>query len=61
MTTATFTPASAAPATAAATDSAAHPAHPVGNALRAVRVFLSTAFSVAVMGEFREEAGIKRR
>ncbi|RDG34594.1 hypothetical protein [Streptomyces corynorhini] len=62
MTTATFTPASAAPVPGpAATDSPARPAHSVGGAMRAVRVFLSTAFSVAVMGEYREEAGIKRR
>ncbi|MEW1724927.1 hypothetical protein [Streptomyces sp. NPDC093109] len=57
MTTATFTPAPA----ATATGSAASPSHPVGNALRAVRVFLATAFNVAVMGEYSEEAGIKRR
>ncbi|MFF5566104.1 hypothetical protein ACFY7Z_06015 [Streptomyces sp. NPDC012623] len=52
MTTATFTPAST------TTDSAARP---VGSALRAVRVFLSTMFSVTVMGEYQEEAGVKRR
>ncbi|MFJ5103039.1 hypothetical protein [Streptomyces sp. NPDC088554] len=43
------------------TGSDSYPGHPVGNALRAVKVFLSTAFSVAVLGEYSEEAGIKRR
>ncbi|WP_181957489.1 hypothetical protein [Streptomyces paludis] len=57
MTTQTFAPVSAAPAKGPAES----PAHPVGNALRAVRTFLATAFSVAVMGEYSEEAGIKRR
>ncbi|WP_431959490.1 hypothetical protein [Actinacidiphila sp. bgisy160] len=28
-----------------------HPVHPVGDALRAVRVFLATAFRVVVLGQ----------
>ncbi|MFJ5225427.1 hypothetical protein [Streptomyces sp. NPDC088400] len=66
MTTATFPPAHAphdAHRTgASAMGSASHSAsgHSVGNALRAVTVFFTTAFSVAVLGEYGEEAGIKR-
>ncbi|MFE3601915.1 hypothetical protein ACFXP3_20225 [Streptomyces sp. NPDC059096] len=65
MSTATFTPIHAphgAPLPGAtATGSVPHPGHPVGNALRAAKVFLTAAFNVAVMGEYAEEAGIKRR
>jgi hypothetical protein len=65
MSTAAFTPVQAPPAAplpgATATGSVHHPGHPVGNALRAVKVFLTTAFDVAVLGEYAEEAGVKRR
>ncbi|MBZ4014608.1 hypothetical protein [Streptomyces purpurogeneiscleroticus] len=30
--------------------------HPVGNALRAVKVFAGTAFSVAVLGEYADDS-----
>ncbi|WP_046508930.1 hypothetical protein [Streptomyces odonnellii] len=50
-----------APPGATASGAAPHPAHHVGNALRAVKVFVSTAFRVAVLGEYAEEAGIRRR
>ncbi|MBT2505336.1 hypothetical protein J7I98_05365 [Streptomyces sp. ISL-98] len=43
---------------------AGHPVHVIGSALRAVRVFTGAAFSVAVLGEYREygeEAGVKLR
>nr|WSZ96663.1 hypothetical protein OH820_14240 [Streptomyces sp. NBC_00857] len=69
MTTATIAPAHAphdahrtgasAPGSASHSGSG-HSARPVGNALRAVTVFFTTAFSVAVLGEYGEEAGIKR-
>jgi hypothetical protein len=45
---------------ATATGSVPHPAHHLGNALRAVKVFVTTAFSVAILGEYSEEAGILR-
>ncbi|MFC9652474.1 MULTISPECIES: hypothetical protein [unclassified Streptomyces] len=65
MSTATFTPAHAPhgsqPPGATATGSVPHHAHHLGNALRAVKVFVSAAFNVAVLGEYAEEAGIKRR
>lgn len=71
MTTATFTPAHAPQNAhrtgASAMGSASHShsgsgrsARPAGNALRAVKVFFTTAFSVAVLGAYGEEAGIKR-
>jgi hypothetical protein len=63
MSTATFTPGSRVPhprhgATATGT---AHSAHRIGNALRAVKVFAEAAFSVTVLGEYAEEAGVRRR
>jgi hypothetical protein len=38
-----------------------HAPHRVGNTLRAIKVFTSTVFSVAVLGEYAEEAGVRRR
>ncbi|QEU86381.1 hypothetical protein [Streptomyces viridosporus] len=38
----------------------AHP-HRLGDALHAVRVFLGAAFDVIVLGEYGEEAGVRRR
>ncbi|MFB7272818.1 hypothetical protein [Streptomyces sp. NPDC056244] len=64
MSTAAFTPSHAphgAPPGATASGTAPHPAHHVGNALRAVKVFVSAAFRVAVLGEYAEEADIRRR
>ncbi|MFD9910533.1 hypothetical protein [Streptomyces sp. NPDC059063] len=43
----------------AATDS--HRPHRVGNALRAAKVFVTAAFGVTVLGEYAEEAGVRRR
>ncbi|MGC5343079.1 hypothetical protein ACPXCE_16135 [Streptomyces sp. DT24] len=44
-----------------ATATAGHPhSHRVGDALRAVKVFVSTAFGVVVLGEYAEEAGVRR-
>ncbi|MER7047390.1 MULTISPECIES: hypothetical protein [Streptomyces] len=57
MSTATFTPSAQAPRTAAAE---AHAPHSVGGALRAVKVFVGAVFSVAVLGEYGEEAGVRR-
>ncbi|WP_251015317.1 hypothetical protein [Streptomyces sp. ISL-99] len=38
-----------------------HSAHRIGRAVRAVKVFVGAAFSVAVLGEYAQEAGVKRR
>lgn len=65
MSTAAFTPTAQVPrprahhgATASGTP---HSPHRTGNALRAVKVFVGTIFSVAVLGEYAEEAGVHRR
>ncbi|MER7110267.1 hypothetical protein [Streptomyces sp. NPDC000229] len=57
MTTATLHNASGATALGATR----HPAHRLGNALRAIKVFAEAAFGVVVLGEFAEEAGVRRR
>ncbi|MFF9487065.1 hypothetical protein [Streptomyces sp. NPDC014676] len=36
-----------------------HP-HRLGDALRAVKVFLGAAFDVMILGEYGEEAGVRR-
>lgn len=67
MSTATFTPGNPAgpgPAPrrgATATGSVHHAPHRLGNALRAVKVFTETLFSVTVLGEYGEAAGVRRR
>ncbi|KUO10464.1 hypothetical protein AQJ58_18830 [Streptomyces sp. DSM 15324] len=35
--------------------------HPVGDALHAIRVFVGAAFDVVILGEYGEEAGVRRR
>ncbi|MFY1677558.1 MULTISPECIES: hypothetical protein [unclassified Streptomyces] len=35
--------------------------HRLGDALRAVRVFVGAAFDVVVLGEYGEEAGVRGR
>ncbi|MEJ8635750.1 MULTISPECIES: hypothetical protein [Streptomyces] len=63
MSTATFTPAAHVPPPhhGATATGAPHSPHRVGNALRAVKVFAEAVFSVAVLGEYAEEAGVRRR
>ncbi|WP_327269177.1 hypothetical protein OG233_17590 [Streptomyces sp. NBC_01218] len=34
--------------------------HPLGDALRAVRVWTTTAFDVVVLGEYSADSGIRR-
>lgn len=60
MTTATFAPGTTPPGGAGAR-AVHHSPHPVGNALRAIKVFAEAVFSVAVLGEYAEEAGVRRR
>ncbi|AWK09789.1 hypothetical protein SSP531S_47370 [Streptomyces spongiicola] len=59
MSAATLTPASRPGRGATATGAPDHRPHRLGNALRAVRVFVVTAFKVAVLGEYSEEAGVR--
>ncbi|KOU52318.1 hypothetical protein [Streptomyces sp. WM6378] len=65
MSTATFTPAPSArpnvPKGATASGAAPHRTHMIGNAVRAAKVLAGAAFSVVVMGEYAEEAGVHRR
>ncbi|MEV8536354.1 hypothetical protein [Streptomyces sp. NPDC051211] len=62
MSTATFTPIQGGrPSGATATTSDIHPRHRVGGMLRAARVFAATAFSVVLLGEYAEDAGVIRR
>ncbi|MEU9333902.1 hypothetical protein AB0D49_12210 [Streptomyces sp. NPDC048290] len=35
--------------------------HRIGEAVRAVRVFAGAAFDVVILGEYGEEAGVRRR
>ncbi|MFI2203734.1 hypothetical protein ACH47Z_23740 [Streptomyces sp. NPDC020192] len=47
------------PSGATAVDGPHH--HLLGNALRAIKVFAEAAFNVVILGEYGEEAGIRRR
>ncbi|MFI5686696.1 hypothetical protein [Streptomyces sp. NPDC051636] len=59
MSAATITPVPARPAGATAVEGVHH--HPLGDALRAVKVFVSAAFRVVILGEYGEETGIHRK
>ncbi|MEU4350166.1 hypothetical protein [Streptomyces sp. NPDC023838] len=62
MSTVTFTPAPTVPSPRGATATGAeHSPHRVGNALRAAKAFAGAALSVVVLGEYSEEAGVRRR
>ncbi|WP_431043711.1 hypothetical protein ACQUSR_18705 [Streptomyces sp. P1-3] len=56
MSAATISHTSAHGATAFRTDTEGHPRHLLGNAIRAVKVFATTAFSVVLLGEYGDEA-----
>ncbi|MCX4763047.1 hypothetical protein OG562_19090 [Streptomyces sp. NBC_01275] len=59
MSTATITPAPGRPSGATPLSDTHH--HRLGDALRAVKVFAVAAFEVIVLGEYAEEAGVRRR
>ncbi|MEU6809042.1 hypothetical protein ABZ920_08560 [Streptomyces sp. NPDC046831] len=59
MSAATTTPRPARPAGATAVGGDHH--HRLGNALRAVKVFAGAVFDVVILGEYGEEAGVRRR
>ncbi|GGP35830.1 MULTISPECIES: hypothetical protein [Streptomyces] len=62
MSTVTCTSAPTVPAPRGATATGApHSPHRVGNALRACKAFAGAALSVVVLGEYSEEAGVRRR
>jgi hypothetical protein len=63
MSTASFSPAHRSPARGASAlgaDAARH-RHVLGGVLRAVHVYVETAFRVAVLGEYREHSPVSRR
>ncbi|MFF4271111.1 hypothetical protein [Streptomyces sp. NPDC001536] len=60
MSAATFTPAPGRPSGATSL-SGSHAGHRLGNALRAIRVFAGAAFDVVILGEYAEEAGVRRK
>ncbi|MDX5568528.1 hypothetical protein PYK79_41750 [Streptomyces sp. ID05-04B] len=61
MSTATITPAPGRPSGATPLSDHHDHHHRLGDALRAVKVFVGAAFDVIVLGEYREEAGVRRR
>ncbi|MBV7696741.1 hypothetical protein [Streptomyces sp. TRM70350] len=60
MSAATFTPAPA-PARPPGAPALTGHRHRLGEALRAVRVFAGAAFDVIILGEYGEEAGVRRK
>ncbi|MFG2885929.1 hypothetical protein ACGFYV_27155 [Streptomyces sp. NPDC048297] len=60
MSAATISPAPTRPPTGAtAMDGPRH--HPLGNALRAIKVYVEAALRVVILGEYGEEAGIRHK
>ncbi|MFI9171849.1 hypothetical protein [Streptomyces lincolnensis] len=59
MSAATFTPAPGRPSGATSLSDTSR--HRLGDALRAMRVFAGAAFDVIILGEYGEEAGVRRR
>ncbi|MFJ3232300.1 hypothetical protein [Streptomyces sp. NPDC086787] len=59
MSAATIPPTNGHPSGATAVDGTHH--HRLGSALRAIKVFAEATFGVVVLGEYGEEAGIRRR
>ncbi|MFD3884763.1 MULTISPECIES: hypothetical protein [Streptomyces] len=60
MSTATLNPRRTGPAHGATAVTGHHRTHRVGDAVRAIKVFVTTAFGVVVLGEYAEEAGVRR-
>ncbi|MEV7402014.1 hypothetical protein AB0N93_16725 [Streptomyces sp. NPDC091267] len=60
MSTVTLNPRRTGPAHGATAATGHHHSHRAGDALRAVRVFVRAAFGVVVLGEYAEEAGVRR-
>ncbi|KAB1147285.1 hypothetical protein F7R91_13340 [Streptomyces luteolifulvus] len=61
MSAATVTPAPRPPRPAGATPVLGSHRHILGEALRAVKVFAGAAFDVVILGEYGEEAGVRRK
>ncbi|MFC3573103.1 hypothetical protein ACFOZ0_07385 [Streptomyces yaanensis] len=61
MSAATFTPAGHGPPSGATALDGDHHHHRLGDALRALRVFVGAAIDVILLGEYGEEAGVRSR
>ncbi len=61
MSAATATPLSAGPRLSGATALRGSHHHRLGDAVRALMVFAGAAFDVVILGEYGEEAGVRRR
>ena len=61
MSAATITPAPGSGRPPGATPVLGSHRHRFGDALRAVRVFAGAAFDVVILGEYGEEAGVRRK
>ncbi|MDQ1046563.1 hypothetical protein [Streptomyces sp. V4I2] len=61
MSAATVTPVQRPPRPAGATSVLGSHRHVLGDALRAVRVFAGAALDVVILGEYAEEAGVRRK
>ncbi|MEW1635128.1 hypothetical protein AB0469_13725 [Streptomyces sp. NPDC093801] len=61
MSTATFTPSRGGRPSGATATSSHHSRHRVGDALRAVKVYVTAAVRVVVLGEYSSDAGVIRR
>ncbi|GAA3780432.1 hypothetical protein [Streptomyces chiangmaiensis] len=59
MSAATFTPARKGPPPGATALDVDHRRHRLGDALRAVKVFVGAAIDVVLLGEYGEEAGVR--
>lgn len=61
MSAAIITPVPGGPRPSGATALRGSHSHRLGDALRAVRVFVGAAFDVVILGEYGEEAGVRHR
>ncbi|MFJ1900890.1 MULTISPECIES: hypothetical protein [unclassified Streptomyces] len=60
MSTVILNPRRTGPAHGATAATGHHHSHLAGNALRAAGIFVRAAFGVVVLGEYAEEAGVRR-
>ncbi|MEU9618365.1 MULTISPECIES: hypothetical protein [unclassified Streptomyces] len=60
MSTVSLNPRRTGPAHGATAATGHRHSHPVGDALRAAKVYVRAAFGVVVLGEYAEEAGVHR-
>ncbi|MFF0202466.1 hypothetical protein [Streptomyces sp. NPDC005017] len=61
MSAATIHPAPVIPSGATASQTGTHRQHRLGDTLHAIRVFVGAAVDVVLLGEYGEEAGVRRR